>query len=178
MSEQPEDPSADQGGMTLESGAEAVGGMGGPNFSPMPTYEDGVLDGRQQQYTIDHEALGHEDPIGDLLKAGAGGAHGAVHLGTDVAGDIPDLLGNSSGDGGDGGAGGYGGPDATVDSGDAGAWEGPDATVEQPDATIQSQPDATVTSDAGTPGDDDGGYSSDQDYSSDPGYSDQDAGAY
>jgi len=141
--------------MTLESGAEAVGEVGGPNASVGPTpYEQGVQDGRHMQYVADHEALGHEDPVGDLLKAAAGGPHGAVHLGTDVLGDVPDLLGTSD------------------DGSDAGAST--DATIEQPDATVQH----ADPGDAGASGNDDGGYCSDPGYSADPGYSEQDAGAY
>jgi hypothetical protein len=92
MSQQPEDG---QGGMTLASGAEAVGEMGGPNASVGPTpYEQGVQDGRQQQAVADHEPLGHEDPIGDIAKAVAGGVHGAVDLGVGLAGDLADLVGD------------------------------------------------------------------------------------
>ncbi len=117
------------GGMSVGDGAaESVGqDYGGPNSSQGPTpWQAGYEAGQKEQYTHDTEALGHEDPVGDVVKALA---HGTAGVLGDLLEKGADLLHDFE--------------PADVDTE---PWE-PGADVA--DATVNT-PDATVAPDGGS----------------------------
>jgi hypothetical protein len=74
-------PAGDGGGGMSSSAGTSTAGDPGPTASIGPTaaeqaYQAGYQQGAQDQYTTDHESLGHEDPVGAVAEGAAHGVSG------------------------------------------------------------------------------------------------------
>jgi hypothetical protein len=143
-------PAGDGGGGMSSAAGTSTAGDPGPTGSIGPTaaeqaYHAGYQQGAQDQYTSDHESLGHEDPVGAVAE---GAAHGVGGIFGAVISGIHGLMDESHG----ADAGGV--PDGPETGGvPEGPWEGdpgvPDATLSETGADGGIEGGAAPDADAG-----------------------------